>query len=275
MIVIEPPTLHYKSRTQEYTIYPLGDLHLGPKACWEKKLREDVKTIAKDKYGIVYGMGDYFDCITRNDKRFDSRDISDWVQADEIDEVVDLQIERGIEILSPIADKFMLLIEGNHESKMRRINGTNPTRRLAKALSKVCGRNIPYCGKAAFVRQRFSRGGAVTQIISCLHHGWFAGRKKGGKINNMDDALNRFRCDLFICAHAHDRLVTPGTQIGIGQKENKIKEHRRFAVMTGSYLKTYPDGAGGYGEDFGYPPTDIGYVPITVTPDKRLIKVTI
>jgi len=55
----------YDVKTDDaWTLYPLGDVHLGAATCDEKLLRSDIQTIANDPRGLWVGMGDY--CLSED-----------------------------------------------------------------------------------------------------------------------------------------------------------------------------------------------------------------
>lgn len=109
----------------------------------------------------------------------------------------------------------------------------------------------------------------VLDIV--LHHGWFSGRKSGGKINNMIDALAYWNCDILAVGHAHERLIAPPqVQVEIRSKMKQFAR-RRFAVMCGSYLRNYDTVGGGYAEDKGYRPTDMGHIKLSFRPETQKI----
>lgn len=275
MQVLIPAPLAYRKRQTEYTIWPLGDLHFGAAAVDEKKLKEDVEKIRADKHAVVIGMGDYLDCVVHSDaRRFDPKALADWIPAQKLDNMVELQIERCVKVLAPIADRFVCMLSGNHEETIRKKYHFDPTEALARELGRVAGRRIPVLGKAGFVRLRFYRGTKQESSLSIvLHHGWFAGRKSGGKVNNLHDALSGFDADLLIVAHGHDPVVAPAiSQLGVDQNGNIVDRMKR-ALMTGAYLRTYAQGVRGYGEDFGYRPTTLGAVPIVYQPETKGMRI--
>ena len=64
--------IEYKSRSEEFTVIPLGDVHYGAEGCDLKKFLATVEYIANKPNCYVILMGDYLDMIlpVGNDKRF-------------------------------------------------------------------------------------------------------------------------------------------------------------------------------------------------------------
>ena len=67
-------------RASTFTLYPLGDVHLGNVACDESLFRAVVNRIADDDRALWVGMGDYCDFINRTDPRFDPDSLPRWVK---------------------------------------------------------------------------------------------------------------------------------------------------------------------------------------------------
>ena len=272
------PTLHYKDKDQVWTIYPIGDIHLGASNTNEEKLQEDVERVASDPYSVWIGLGDYLDLILPKDlKRFHAKTLAEWINFDDLDNLVYHQVEYAAQLLAPIADKCLGLISGNHESSIIKYHSVDPVYVLAKELKYISGKTIPCLGKCAFIRQKFKHkddksGKKLNRLDISLHHGWFAGRKPGGKANNLLAAFEKFDCDLFICGHGHEKLVVNNTCLHVDE-DGHIKDKHRFAMMTGSYLRTFTEGKSSYAEDAGYSPSTLGPVEIKYTPKTGLIQV--
>ncbi|KKL23358.1 hypothetical protein LCGC14_2426160 [marine sediment metagenome] len=114
-------TIEYK-QTEKFYLYPLGDIHLGVMHCDEVALAEKVEEIKKEKNALWLGMGDYGDCITPSDfKRWEGKIIAPWM-TDNVDNIGPTQVRAVDKMLSPIWDKCLGLIEGNHDDNIRRFN---------------------------------------------------------------------------------------------------------------------------------------------------------
>jgi hypothetical protein len=274
MDVCIPAALNVTSRAAQYSIFPVGDIHIGAAACDEEKLRQDVEKIRSNKNAVWVGMGDYCDLIAHSDaRRFDPAALASWVSAADLGNIVVRQVERASKILAPIAGQCVCLLAGNHEEAIRRTHHVDAAAALGVELSRSAGRVVPVYGPAAFIRMRFDRcggGGATLDIMA--HHGWFAGRKPGGKANSLHDALAYFDCDVVLVGHGHAQVSVQDVQLSVNPA-GKIVERQRVAVMTGSYLRTYSQGCRGYGESAGYAPTKLGATEILYFPKEKGIKV--
>lgn len=261
-------TINYRSKADQVTIWPMGDFHIGASGCHEKRLAEDIAKIKDGGHEYIIGMGDYMDCVVHSDtKRFDPKALPDWLMASDLNDMIERQIERCAELLSPVADRLLCLLAGNHEEKLRTRYHRDPTEALARELKYRTGITVPVLGKCAWIKLAFARCRSRDQhnLDIVAHHGWFAGRKSGSKTNNLQDALGNFDCDVLVVAHGHDPVVTRKNQLRLNLAAH-ITERQQVGMMTGSYLRTYAQNTRGYGEDAGYRPTVIGALPIHLRP---------
>ena len=230
------------------TIVPAGDVHRGnPNCAWQKFIRF-LQWAEKEKDLYVILMGDLLDTILATDKRYDAG--SKHIPLLEA-------IEQMYRVLKPLADKGKILGMhiGNHEYKMVASGVGNP-------IDDLCVRlNVKYLGYSALtrilVRRKESKTGSLT-IFS--HHGWFSGRKRGSKINNLEDLSMNWDADLYLVAHSHDLFSSKRIFTTFhGQKV-------RAFVSTGAFLKTADWGTCSYSERAGYPPQKLGVARIEWEP---------
>lgn len=286
--LLTPPVFPFVRKKTVYNIYPLSCLHVGHACCNEKKLKEDIATIAKDPYGIVFLLGDLCDSVLYSDKRFDAESIADWVYDLDADvrnklgrhALVDKQVERTAELLKPIATQIFGVVRGNHEEKILKTCSTDMTYRIASELSKTAGRAIKYFGVEGFVRLRFGRGKGdkirtsthVETLTVHLHHGHGGGRKSGSKVNRLADFFIHSNAELVLTGHGHERLDTDADTYHIPSR-GKTTMQRRVAVMTGTYLQRRTEDKESYAVRGAYAQHSLGYVKLAVQPEPRKITI--
>jgi predicted phosphodiesterase len=225
---IDKPEIHF---------YPIGDVHYKESGCAWRQFKDKVQEVKEDKIGYVIGMGDWLSCITPKDKRFDPT--YPYLPLDEA-------IKDMIAVLLPIKKKIICILEGNHEYKITKEGVGSPDKRIAEALGSF------YMGFSGFIRIASNRKGYAKVLNIYAHHGWFSGRKRGSKVNAIEEITMGYEADLYICGHAHDSFNTDRVRIDyFGLKEKKY-------VLSGSYLKTAEWGTMSYSEQKGYPPQKIG-----------------
>ncbi len=266
MEVIEV-TIPYR-RPDIFTLYPIGDCHLGVVHCDEDRLLETVNEIKKDKNARWLGMGDYGDCVTPSDfKRWDGRILADWMKGNE-DNIGATQVERVDEILSPIWDKCLGLIEGNHDDAIRRYNHFDFMKELLKRANKKG--KVPYAGVSCFLRLVFRRGKAYgEEYIIHARHGEGSARTSGARaLAVLRLSQSMVNANIILMGHLHGQ-ESPDIPQRIILKHGKIKSFEGLATMTGAWLKAYMQGVPPiYLERWGTPPSTLGCPKIIFEPDK-------
>ncbi len=256
------------TRPDKFTLYPIGDIHCGVVHCDEDRLLETVYEIKKDKNARWLGMGDYGDCVTPSDfKRWDGRILADWMKGNE-DNIGATQVERVDEILSPIWDKCLGLIEGNHDDAIRRYNHFDFMKELLKRANKKD--KVPYAGVSCFVRLVFRRGKEYgTEYIIHARHGEGSARTSGARaLAVLRLAQSMVNANIILMGHLHGQ-ESPDIPQRIILKHGKIKSFEGLATMTGAWLKAYMQGVPPiYLERWGTPPSTLGCPKIIIEPDK-------
>ena len=218
-------TVRYKSRSELFEVWPIGDCHLGNIGCDVKKLKETVDLIKDNPRAYVILMGDICESITMSDKRFDPRSIDKHYHITDLSHLIRRQLDDAIEILLPLKGKILGALAGNHEEKIRLTSSYDISSELARAL------DTPYMGYNGFINLNFSRQTspkhtAWTQYVFYIHHGHAGGRRSGSKINALEDAAHIFDCDCVIQgARTQEDNLTANLKIGIRPcRESYAKE---------------------------------------------------
>jgi len=255
------------TRPDKYYLYPLGDLHLGVVHCDEDLLKEKVTEIKNTKNALWLGMGDYGDCITPSDfKRWDGKILAPWMKGNE-DNIGPTQVEKVDEILSPIWDKCLGLIEGNHDEDIRRRNHYDFMKELLKKANKKY--KVPYAGVSCFVRLNFNRGGHVHDFLIHARHGEGAARTSGARaLAVLRLAASMVNAHIVLSGHLHGQ-ESPDIPQRLILRDDKIKSFETIATMTGAWVKAYMQGVPPcYLERWGSPPSTLGCPRVVIEPDK-------
>lgn len=266
--------IRYSSRSDVFSLWFLGDLHLGSASCDEDAIKATVKAIRADPLALWVGLGDMAEFISRTDYRFRQGQLAKWLRGDELeygDDLIDAEIERVITRLKPIAGQCLGLLYGNHEDRQHTAFDRNVHRKVWQGLLAEC-KDVQNLSDEALVRLIFVRGrtgrGHTSTLDLYLHHGWFAGRKAGAKVNNLHDLFAAWDVDVIAVGHGHERLLAPPLVTIRLDATGQPVERRRYALMTGSYLRTHTPGATSYASTKGYRPNDVGAVRLFYQPDK-------
>jgi len=263
--------IEYKSRSDVFKLYCLGDIHGGVVYCAEDKIRAKVRQIANDPFAYWVGMGDYTDCITPSDKRWDESGIAKWI--DDKQNIMELQRQWCVKLFEPIKDKCLGLIEGNHEVKIRVEHHTNILKNVCDDLGVTplgysCFLDID------FVRKPRQIGNNVTRFRGRLTHGAGCAQTDGAITNRLKKALKDFDADFYAHAHLHRIKCEHSDPILTVNKSGKITHKLRCAAMTGCWFKTYEQGVSpSYGEIRDLPPSAIGCPVFIFVPDKGIVDV--
>jgi len=247
------------------SLCPLGDFHIGTKACAIDKLKALIKWVKDTPDVYVIGLGDYCDLINLSDSRFDPTMIADSIsdQKNYLCRMAQNQAEECIELFTPIKDRIIGLGEGNHEFAIQKHYHYDIMYRICGAL------DVRYLGWSSLTRLRMKRksnykNSSYIVNIFC-EHGSQAGRKKGGKVNSLEDRSNDIEADIYLRGHSHDKLATTKVQLYMPkQGVPALAVKKRVYAICPSFFQTYTKDAITYGEMKGYPPTSTGIVRIDI-----------
>ncbi len=249
-----------------YTLYPLGDSHIGTAHADRNIWLRDVRRVAEDPNALWVGMGDMCECINRTDKRFEPNEIAPQFR-DHLDNLVYKQAEAFMQDVWDIADKCVGLIEGNHESDHKRYCHIDVARNICDGLK------VPYIGDTAYIRMVFRRvddkgeqqkGRAFTVYAE---HGSYNGRTLGGVLNYLERLMNSFEADVYMTAHCHMKSHAEKPILRMAPKGAPIlMERKRIGLSTGAYYRTYQVNTTSYGQRRTFPPAALGAVPVRLRP---------
>lgn len=258
---------------QPWHIYCLSDAHIGDRHCAERDLRAYIARIAADPKGRLVITGDLISAIGKGDKRLDLRTLADWVldkRPGATEDVLGIQAAKAVEWLTPVADKIDGVISGNHEQKPRAWYGRD-------IMAEICqGLGIPQCYLGSLGWLVYSV--RITKTCSraldmLLHHGVSADRKAGGQLNQLEEILCDYDCDIAVCGHSHETLIKPWPQVMPDRKTGKLQERRRWGVMAGTWQQTPADGDG-WQDERRLRPKRIGGVVIEYDPRSGAVEVS-
>ena len=256
-------TITLEDKKEPLILIPFGDIHAGNANCDKKYLKKTIKWIEDKPNAYVVGMGDYCDCIVPQDKRFDFKEVDkDFVK--DLDNLPMAQVDYMRDLLAPLAEvkKIITLIPGNHEEMFRLRNSVNVMSELCNPLK------IPVGDMMTFVRIKFDQKQFHTSpIILWMHHGWFAGRKLGGKVNQLTDIANGYEASIYLAGHSHELSAHQIVKIGMAQTGIETVANKKTFGNTGTFMKTLSNNGGnGYAERKAYTPAKIGVLRFDIYP---------
>jgi len=254
----------YKSRTDEITIWAIGDVHVGNIGFHREGFERTIRAVAADPRSVVVLMGDLAECIVPSDKRFDAG----TVHPDFLSRLQDLpgaQYDYLERILTPIAPQIIGSLTGNHEETIRLRYYQATTHDLCRRL------RISYLGYSAAINFKFRRpkgSGHTTSFTLYAHHGRGGGRSSGGQLNTIEKVSEGISARVYIMGHVHglSNSVRSRMYFNFKSKPPRIEDHMQLFGITGSYLKTYIKGVTTYSEKAMYQPNSLGCLKVIVRP---------
>lgn len=217
-------------------IFVLADLHIGDGLMDKDRLEQFIDDVMADDSNYIIVNGD----LINNETRQSVSDIFGAVMTP------DEQIDYLVELLEPMKDKILVMIEGNHELRSYKNDGILVIRRVARELG---------------IEKSYSKGayllfvdlnGVVYSIYG--KHGTGGGKTVGAKANRLIDMLDNVNADIFIHSHTHTPLASRVLGNYIHPDTNEPYEVDHLFLNTSAFLKF-----GGYGEEQGFRPASTLY----------------
>jgi hypothetical protein len=257
---------------QVFTLIPLGDLHLGSANVDWGHLKRVLRRIEVEPNIRWIGMGDLLESIAPDDKRWNPADVDKKVVTlRESAEIRRAYVAKLAEILAPIMSKCWGMNDGNHEDKF---NVRYYTNLLLDTLDLLGYPHDLYGGWSSFTNVVFEEGTHRCNLRVYQQHGWQAGRKKGAKVNNLDDLMGYIEgCHIHLVAHSHERILTTKTKLGATASFHDFKSYDSYGAHTGSFLRTYQKDKVGYAEKHSFPPVSLGPVEFEIAPGRGGVEI--
>ena len=203
----------------KFTLYPLGDFHFGSRQCNVEFIKQVVNEIKDNPNAYWTGMGDFMENAIIGSKS----DV--YMQTLPPKE----QMEFIVDLLTPIKDKGLFLIGGNHEQRTHRLVGLIPEQYIGLQLG------VPYKGFSCIAN--FQLKSKTPNTFMCyFHHNYGGGYTKGGKVNRAE-GLRRIvpTADAIFSGHFHITSRIPTVWYDAGRTQ--VIKHTGYDYITGSALK--------------------------------------
>ena len=161
------------------------------------------------------------------------------------------QLEKAVEIFTPIRDKILCITHGNHENRTYKKEGIN----LSCLIANQLGLADKYTPTSAAIFVRFGEGGYSTHYRKVCYtiyvlHGSGGGRKEGAKAIRLADMASIIDTDIYIHSHTHLPMVMKQAFHRIDTANSAVALVDKLFVNTAANLKY-----GGYGEAGEFKPT--------------------
>ncbi len=161
------------------------------------------------------------------------------------------QLERAVELFSPIKDKILCITHGNHENRTYKKEGIN----LSKLLAVQLGLADRYTSTSAVLFIRFGEGNGKVHYRKILYtlyvlHGSGGGRKEGAKAIRLADMASIVDTDIYIHSHTHLPMIMKQGFHRVDNNSSTVAFVDKLFVNTASNLNY-----GGYGEAGEFKPS--------------------
>lgn len=231
-------TIKMERKDDVYCLEPLGDVHLGNKACDKDHFFRRVKAITEDPLRYTLFMGD----LPENNGPTSRGAPNPHFRIADLDpdfiEVAD-QTEAVVDVLKPIAKKSLGAHIGNHEDR------TMTEKEFQLFFCKPL--EVKYLGYAAMTRLKFEhRGKEVASYVILSEHSRLSGQRKGTIMNNLEQLFRLYDADLILAGHTHFKFVDEMIRYVWDFGRDTIAEKTVLAANTGSFVKSHVEGYSAY-----------------------------
>lgn len=214
----------------ELHLYAVGDTHVGSEACDEAALRRVAQIIADDDCALAVGLGDYIEAVAYDDRRFDPREMAQFVGPENLNNIFCCQAAYFAELFKETAGKWAMLIAGNHETTAATRYHTDATALIAERLGTKYQGQMDESGWLLIrllERQEEGKRGKSRGILRVYcQHGWGGGELRGGDALKLERLCYRKQADVVLLAHTHRAHTFPVTVEGVNDRGWETKQER-------------------------------------------------
>ena len=241
-------------------LYILSDLHLGDKLHDRKRREEFFEEVLEreNRYIIVNG-----DIINNAIKHSVSDIYSEELSPSEA-------LDRTVEVLEPVKDRILVIINGNHEERTYRQSGIS----IMKVVAQRLGIEELYTDPAykLFISFGNNQGRESRKTTYAVYgkHGGGGARTIGGKLNYVDRMAHTTDADIYIHSHTHLPGAFRKSYFLSDYRNKKSTKKERLFVNTSAFLLF-----GGYGEKKNYSPSSTVYPYVTLEGEERFARAVV
>jgi UDP-2,3-diacylglucosamine pyrophosphatase LpxH len=242
-------------------LYFFGDVHLGARGCDEERFLATINRIDKDPCSLAFDVGDSCDFIDEKDPRWDPMQAASWLRICDLDDFGAVMADRYSEMVYPIRERLIGRACGNHEEKYRKRKGHNVHGMIAGNLGI---RELSYLNDFDILFR--TPGNETSRLFVEATHGKSGATTRSGKLNALRKVMQDTVADLVVMGHVHAKDHELILRRDICPTTSQPRIQKQLGLISGTYLQTYIQGKGGYGEQALYSPSELGSVCVTVVP---------
>lgn len=243
-------------------IVVIGDVHIGSKKCDYKKLQQKIDYVAETNNARVIMLGD----IINNSTKTSVGDVYEEPLSPM------QQMQKAVELFTPIKDKIIAGCSGNHERRTYKQDGID----LSYFLASELGYADNYDPVAVLLSISYGSCGKSNKcktFVYLTHGDGAGGRTIGGKANALERRGQIVDADIVITGHTHQPIIFTNANYDIDRAHDKVILRETTFVNIGSTLD-YEE----YAELFGMRPSSAAdpriYLTINTDNHRRTSKCT-
>jgi len=207
-------------------VYPLADVHLGSEDADIDAFSALLKQIANEPESRIVLAGDLIDNGTKSSVTGPYRQTMRPAE----------QKREMSKLLSPVRDKILCILPGNHCGRSSKETDDCPAYDIASKLDL----EDAYRENAAFIRvlvgKDTSHQRPYRYFIGVLH-GSGGGMYAGSTVNKVDNYMQAIEgLDVFITAHAHKPYALRGSKLECDYRRNVMRQRPTLEMCSGSWL---------------------------------------
>lgn len=222
-------------------LHTFADEHIGDDCCDLERLKERINYVATTPNAYCILNGDILDYASRSS-------IGD-IETREFN--IMGQLEKAVELFTPIKGKIICITPGNHENRGYRKEGFD----ISKMIAMQLGLADKYAPAAAMIFVRFGKDvskkhGKPQLYTIYVLHGSGGGRKEGAKAIRLADMASIVDADIYIHSHTHLPMVMKQGFFRVDLIHSLVVMVTKLFVNTAANLNY-----GGYGEAAEFKPS--------------------
>ena len=225
-------------------VHFFADEHIGDNLCDLPRLKKRIEYVANTPNAYCILNGDLIDNAIKTS-------VGD-VYSQQFSPMT--QLEKAIELFSPLKGKVLVITSGNHEKRTLKQDGIDITLLIAKELC-IADRYSP---SSAVLFLRFGRDSQKDakgnprkiRYTWYIRHGSGGGRTESSKAAVLAKMASTIDVDIYVHAHSHFPMCFRKAFHRIDVVNSKVQKVDKLFVNTASNLNF-----GGYAEDAEYEPS--------------------
>lgn len=246
-------------------LVPIGDIHANAPMFasdaffdWCKKER----IISKKIPTYYIGVGDYLETLSYSERKAITQGLHEST-AEWLDVQVIKDVDKLANRLKWTKGKWLGMLCGNHTYITQ--DGETLTQLLANRLD---ARALGIC---AAIRLHICIGTTQLNYDIWAYHGKSSGITAGATLNALERWASGIDADLILMGHDHRRAAAPLSVLSVfgGSKALGIREHEKWLVRTGSFLKGYEPGKVSYVAGKALKPISLGTATIMLSKSQK------